>query len=127
MPAVTSTSIPPMRFIICSRGGTVLEYMQDGKRQEHIIREGELLLAPALTPHSPHRPADIWGLVVEIKRTPEQTESLRWFCERCDALLHDVTMHVADIERELKAAIDGFDGSVALRTCPACAYVQPYR
>jgi hypothetical protein len=34
-------------------------------------------------------------------------------------------MHVADIERELKAAIEGFDASLELRTCSRCGYVQP--
>lgn len=63
--------------------------------------------------------------MVEIKRRPDQTESLLWFCERCDALLHEVTMHVANIEQELKAAIEGFDASVQLRTCRQCGYVQP--
>ena len=93
------------------KGDMVLEFMQEGKRQEQIIREGELLLVPAFTPHSPHRPADTWGLVVEIKRTPEQTEALLWLCERCNAQLHAVTMHVADIEHELKTAIEAFDAS----------------
>ena len=110
------------------RGDMVLEYVgEDGRRRDQIIREGEMMLMPALTPHSPHRPADTWGLVVEVKRSPEQTESLVWYCERCDARIHEVTMHVADIEGELKAAIDGFDGSVELRTCRACGYVQPDR
>jgi len=36
-------------------------------------------------------------------------------------------MHVADIERELKAAIEHFDASLALRTCPGCGHVQPAR
>jgi hypothetical protein len=36
-------------------------------------------------------------------------------------------MHVADIEGELKAAIDGFDANLALRTCRACGHVQPER
>ena len=109
------------------RGDMVLEYIVDDRRREQVIREGEMMLVPALTPHSPHRPADTWGLVVEVRRSPEQTESLVWYCERCDAPIHEVTMHVADIEGELKAAIDGFDGSVALRTCRACGYVQPDR
>jgi 3-hydroxyanthranilate 3,4-dioxygenase len=109
------------------KGDMVLEYIRDGARVNQVIREGEMLLVPALTPHAPHRPADTWGLVVEIKRTPEQTESLRWYCDGCNALLHDVTMHVADIERELKAAIERFDGSVELRTCRACGHVQPDR
>jgi 3-hydroxyanthranilate 3,4-dioxygenase len=109
------------------RGDMVLEFMQEGRRHRRAIREGELMLVPAGTPHSPHRPADTWGLVVEIKRRPDQTESLRWFCERCDALLHEVTLHVADIERDLKAAIEHFDGSPALRACRACGHVQPER
>ena len=107
------------------RGDMVLEYIADGRRRDQIIREGQMMLLPALTPHSPHRPADTWGLVVEVKRTSEQTESLIWYCERCDAQLHEVTMHVADIERELKSAIEGFDGSVERRTCRACGHVQP--
>ena len=107
------------------KGDMTLEFMQDHKRQTQVIREGELLLVPALVPHSPHRPADTWGLVVEVKRTPGQAESLVWFCDRCDARLHEVTMHVADIEKELKVAIEGFDADAGLRTCRRCGYVQP--
>ena len=107
------------------KGDMVLEYMADGRRREQVIREGELLLVPALTPHSPHRPADTWGLVVEVKRQPHQTESLRWYCERCNAELHTVTMHVADIEKELRTAIEQFDASEVLRTCRGCGHVQP--
>jgi len=109
------------------RGDMVLEYIQDDRRRDQVIREGELLLVPALTPHSPHRPADTWGLVVEVKRRPDQTESLLWYCDRCDAQLHAVTMHVADIEKELRAAIEHFDASPELRTCRTCGHVQPER
>jgi len=107
------------------KGDMTLEYVEDGKRREEVIREGEMLLVPAFTPHSPHRPPDTWGLVVEITRTPDQAESLIWFCDRCDALLHEVTMHVADIEKELKIAIEQFDANAELRTCPKCGYIQP--
>jgi 3-hydroxyanthranilate 3,4-dioxygenase len=107
------------------KGDMVLEYLEDGVRRERRICEGELLLVPALTPHSPHRPPDTWGLVVEVKRRPDQTESLLWLCECCDAKLHEVTMHVADIEKELKAALEAFDASVRLRTCRRCGHVQP--
>ncbi len=51
------------------RGAMTLEYIDEGgRRQDAVIREGELLLVPAHTLHSPHRPADTWGLVIEIKR-----------------------------------------------------------
>jgi 3-hydroxyanthranilate 3,4-dioxygenase len=109
------------------KGAMTLESIENGGRISRVIREGEMLLVPALTPHSPHRPAETWGLVVEIKRAPKERESLVWYCDRCDARLHEVTMHVADIERELKSAIDAFDASVDLRTCRRCGYVQPER
>jgi hypothetical protein len=36
-------------------------------------------------------------------------------------------MHVADIERELKAAIEHFDADLVLRTCHGCGHVHPDR
>jgi 3-hydroxyanthranilate 3,4-dioxygenase len=118
---------PSDEIFFMLKGAMTLETLEDGKRCSRTIREGELCLVPALTPHSPHRPADTWGLVIEVKRVPSQTESLLWLCDRCDAPVHEVTMHVADIEKELKGAIEGFDASEALRTCTACGFVQPER
>jgi 3-hydroxyanthranilate 3,4-dioxygenase len=106
-------------------GDMDLEYLEDGQRHHRIIHEGEMFLLPALTPHSPHRPADTWGLVIEIKRGAADRESLIWLCERCDAELHRLTMSAMDIERDLRAAIEAFDGSAALRTCRQCGHVQP--
>ena len=61
------------------RGDIVVEYLeQDGSRQNAVVREGDLFLVPALVGHSPHRPADSWGLVIEIKRASDQQESLIW-------------------------------------------------
>jgi 3-hydroxyanthranilate 3,4-dioxygenase len=118
---------PSDEIFFMLKGAMTLETLEDGRRRSRTIREGEMCLVPALTPHSPHRPADTWGLVIEIKRVPEQLESLVWLCDKCDARLHEVTMHVADIEKELKAAIEGFDASEALRTCARCGHVQPER
>ncbi|HEY3115779.1 MAG TPA: 3-hydroxyanthranilate 3,4-dioxygenase [Chloroflexota bacterium] len=110
------------------RGDMVLEYIDAaGQHQNGVIREGEIFLVPASVPHAPHRPSDTWGLVIERKRRPDEVESLLWFCERCHAQLHEVTMHVANIETELRAAIQAFDASVELRTCAACGHVQPER
>jgi 3-hydroxyanthranilate 3,4-dioxygenase len=109
------------------KGAMILETLENDKRVSHVIREGEMCLLPALTPHSPHRPADTWGLVIEVKRAPTQTESLVWYCDTCNAQLHAVTMHVADIETELKRVIEEFDASVAWRTCQRCGHVQPER
>jgi 3-hydroxyanthranilate 3,4-dioxygenase len=118
---------PSDEIFFMLKGAMTLETLEDGRRRTRTIREGEMCLVPALTPHSPHRPADTWGLVIEIKRAPAQTESLLWLCERCDAELHAITLHVADIEKQLKSAIEHFDASDALRTCRQCGHVQPER
>ncbi len=107
------------------RGAMSLEYIESGRRRHAIIREGEMLLVPAHTPHSPHRPPETWGLVIEIKRGAADQESLLWFCEHCDADLHRVTMSAMDVERDLRAAIEAFDASPQLRTCRQCGHVQP--
>jgi 3-hydroxyanthranilate 3,4-dioxygenase len=118
---------PSDEIFFMLKGAMTLETLENGKRASRVIREGEMCLVPALTPHSPHRPADTWGLVIEVKRVPTQTESLVWFCDQCDARLHEVTMHVADIEKELKSAIERFDASLELRTCKRCGHVQSER
>jgi 3-hydroxyanthranilate 3,4-dioxygenase len=91
----------------------------------HDVCEGQLFLVPAFTPHSPRRPAGTWGLVVELKRTADETEELLWFCEGCGSELHKVSMKVADIEVQLAQAIRGFDSSVELRTCRRCGRAMP--
>lgn len=95
----------------------------DGAYRRHRVREGEIMLVPVGTPHSPLRPADSWGLVIERQRTPEESDQLRWYCDCCGHVLHEVTFHLADIETQLKAALDEFNADVALRTCDACGCV----
>jgi 3-hydroxyanthranilate 3,4-dioxygenase len=108
------------------KGDIVVEYLDaDGSRQNALVGEGEIFLLPSMVPHSPHRPADTWGLVVEIKRRPDQIESLLWLCDRCNTRVHEVAMHVANIETDLKAAIQAFDADEKLRACSACGFVQP--
>src|SRR5438477_12066513 len=56
------------------RGDIVVEYLDHaGQRQQTVVGEGELFLLPAMVPHAPHRPADTWGLAIEIKRRPART------------------------------------------------------
>lgn len=108
------------------KGAMTLEYIDpQGHRQNVLIPEGGIMLVPAHTPHAPHRPADTWGLVVEIKRGAKDVESLIWYCDNCNAELHRVTVAALDIEAGLRAAILGFDHDEELRTCKQCGHVQP--
>ena len=107
-------------------GDMVLEYFdRTGKRHAEAIREGEILLLPANTPHSPQRAANTVGLVVEPVRGPDEPEGYAWYCERCDAKLYEMTRGESDVLLDLQKVSVKFNASEALRTCKPCGYVQP--
>src|SRR5207244_1026330 len=104
-------------------GDIVLRVMEDGKPRDVPIRQGEIFLLPARVPHSPQRPADTVGLVVEQPRASPEEQHLRWYCRGCGAVLHDVAFRPADLGQQIKAALEHFEASQELRTCKACGEV----
>lgn len=117
---------PSDEFFYQLEGDMALEYIDgQGKRQRQTIREGEVLLLPANTPHSPQRPANTVGLVVERVRGPKEPEGFAWYCERCDAKLDELSRRQGDLLLDLRKVSQEFNASESLRTCKACAYVQP--
>ena len=48
----------------------------DGKRRDTGVREGEVMLCRAGTPHCPIRSAGTWGLFIERKRRPDELDRL---------------------------------------------------
>ena len=117
---------PSDEFFYQLEGDMVLEYIDAGGRRERTaIRHGEVLMLPANTPHSPQRGPDTVGLVVERVRGPEEPEGFAWYCERCDAKLHEVSRTVGDIVLDLPKVLAEFNASEDLRTCGSCGYVQP--
>src|SRR3546814_17046878 len=65
------------------------------------------------------------SLVIGRKRRPDELDALSWFCERCNGKLHEVMFSCENIETQLKAAIQTFNASEALRTCKACDAILP--
>jgi 3-hydroxyanthranilate 3,4-dioxygenase len=107
-------------------GDIVVRVMEEGTLRDIPVREGELFLLPALVPHSPQRGAKTVGMVVERRRGLAEKESLRWYCEKCGSVLHDVTTVITDLGTQLKPIIENFFASEALRTCRKCgAVMQP--
>ena len=104
----------------------VLEYISGGgKRQREIIRQGDVFLLAANTPHSPQRPANSVGLVVERVRGSDEPEAYAWYCERCDEKLYELSRGESDLLEDLRNVNLQFNASASLRTCKACGYVQP--
>ena len=104
-------------------GDIVLKVIEDGRPREVPIRQGEIFLLPAGVPHSPQRPPDTVGLVVEQARPDKADDQLRWYCPQCGALLHDASFHLVDLGVQLKPLLETFYASKELRTCKACGHV----
>jgi 3-hydroxyanthranilate 3,4-dioxygenase len=106
-------------------GNIVLKVIDEGKPRDVPIKQGEIFLLPARVPHSPQRPANTVGLVVEQPKAFKDSHHLRWYCRSCGAVLHDTEFQPADIGKQIKAIIEQFNGSEQLRTCKACRAVFP--
>jgi 3-hydroxyanthranilate 3,4-dioxygenase len=104
-------------------GDIVLRIMDDGKPRDVPIRQGELFLLPAGVPHSPQRPEGTVGLVVEVPKFARGTHHLRWYCRQCGNVLHDAGFEPVDLGKQIKAMIEEFKSSPALRTCKKCGAV----
>lgn len=97
---------------------------EDGKRKDISIKEGEMFLLPARIPHSPQRPANTVGLVIERPRKENEVDKLMWFCENCGNKLHEDTFEMTDIVNQLPPVMNRFMNSEDLRTCKACGTVM---
>ncbi len=102
----------------------------DGSRpHDVIVREGELFLLPRWVPHRPQRPAGTLGLIVEFPRGVDaqgraQQDGLRWYCPKCDALVHEARWVLRKIDEDLKVIMEDFwGGPVERRTCRQCGTV----
>ena len=83
-----------------------------------------MFLLPPHIPHSPQRPANTIGLVIERYRKPGEKDKLMWFCENCNNKLHEASFALEDITTQIKAAIEEFMASEELRTCDNCGTVM---
>lgn len=105
-------------------GDIVLRIIEDGKPVEIPIRQGEVFLLPPRVPHSPQRPSNTIGLVIERYRSKEEKDGCLWFCEQCHNKLHEIYFDLGNIETQLPIVMKEFYDSLDLRTCQACGAVM---
>ena len=117
---------PSDEFFYQIKGSCFVECInEDGEREVVTVREGDMFMLPANVPHSPHRVADTFGIVLERKRGEGELEDFVWFCDECDHQMHKTTVQLTNIETQVKGAIEQFNGSLELRTCKNCGHVMP--
>jgi 3-hydroxyanthranilate 3,4-dioxygenase len=115
---------PGEEFFYQLEGEITLVTVQRGKRVDVKIGEGEIFLLPSNMPHSPRRPADTVGLVIERTRNPGELDGFQWYCENCGHKLYEEFIQVTDIETQLPPVFDRFFGTRANRTCRNCGTVM---
>ena len=104
-------------FFFQLEGDITLRIMEEGKAVDIPIREGEIFLLPPKVPHSPQRPANTVGLVMELKRNNNEQDGFMWFCENCGEKLYDEYFELTNIVEQLAPIMDKFYASEELRTC----------
>lgn len=112
-------------FFYQVEGDITLRIIENGSIREIPIREGEMFLLPPNIPHSPQRPANTVGLVIERRRAEAERDHLRWFCEQCGEELYDANFQLVDLGKQLKPIIEQFYSDEKLRTCKKCGHVMP--
>lgn len=110
-------------FFYQLEGDIVVKIVDDGKVVDMNIKEGDIFLLPARTPHSPRRPANSVGLVMEINRPAGINDGFQWYCENCGNFLYEAKVPVKDIVKDLPVVMDKFYSNLELRTCKKCGSV----
>ncbi len=106
-------------FFYQLEGDIVLRIVEDGKIRDIEIKEGEIFLLPAKVPHSPQRPANTVGLVMELNRNHGEKDGFMWFCENCNEKLYEEYLTLEDIVKQLPPIMNRFYESEHVE-CKSC-------
>lgn len=106
-------------------GDIMVKIQENGQAKEIHIKEGEMFLLPAMTPHSPCRGENTVGLVIEkVRKGTNLIDGLMWFCDKCNHPLHEYKFPLENIERDFLPRFKEFYNSEDLRTCKSCGHIM---
>jgi 3-hydroxyanthranilate 3,4-dioxygenase len=111
-------------FFYQVEGDITVKIIDDGKPCDIHIKEGEMFYLPPHVPHSPQRPANTIGLVIERKRDIGEKDGFQWYCEKCGSKLYEEFVQVENIVTQLPPIFDRFCGDLEHRTCKNCGTVM---
>ncbi|HEY3251846.1 MAG TPA: 3-hydroxyanthranilate 3,4-dioxygenase [Ignavibacteria bacterium] len=111
-------------FFYQVEGDIVVKIIEDGKPKDIHIKEGDMFYLPPRVPHSPQRPANTIGLVIERKRDENEVDGFQWYCEKCGNKLHEKFFKLENIVTQLPPILQEFYDSEELRTCKVCGTVM---
>ena len=86
-------------------GNIILKIIDDGQFREIKINEGDLFLLPPNVPHSPQRPANTIGVVIERYRGGAK-DGFAWFDESTGEKIYEEFAEVNDIVAQLPPILE---------------------
>ncbi len=118
---------PVEEFFYQLKGHCILNsFNEKGEPCEIPIQEGEVLMLPAGTLHSPQRPdPDSVGLVVEPARPEGELDRLQWHCLHGHTMVHSVEAKILSIVKDLPVIYENFHKDIDARTCENCGELHP--
>lgn len=111
-------------FFYQLEGDITVRIRENGKPVDIPVKEGDIFLLPPKVPHSPQRPANTVGMVIERKRRKGEKDGLQWYCSNCNKKLYDEYFELHDIVTQLKTLIGKFNASEELKTCKSCGTIM---
>ncbi len=112
-------------FFYQVKGDIVVQTREEGKIVNHELREGDTFFIPPNLPHSPQRPPDTIGIVVERVRPPDEMEHLVFYCDKCGELVCDIEFACKDIVEHFRETMEAFWKDDKRRTCKKCGTKVP--
>jgi 3-hydroxyanthranilate 3,4-dioxygenase len=103
-------------------GDIVVRILEDGKIRDVVVREGETFFIPGGVPHSPTRPPNTIGVVVELRRPDGETEHQQFYCDQCHELVYDKEFDCKDIVEHFAQSMEDFWADPELHTCRNCGH-----
>ncbi len=107
-------------FFYQLEGNMNLRIMREGRPHDIAIKAGDIYLLPRKVPHSPQRPANSVGLVVERKRLPGELDGFIWFCPQCFTKVYDEFFPLTNIVTQLPPLFERFYSDPQKSTCSRC-------
>jgi 3-hydroxyanthranilate 3,4-dioxygenase len=111
-------------FFYQVEGDITVKIIDDGKPKDIHIKQGEMFYLPPHVPHSPQRPENTIGLVIERKRDTGELDGFQWYCENCGNKLHEEFLQLEDIVTQLPPIFEKFWINKDFRTCKKCGTVM---
>lgn len=116
---------PAEEFFYQLKGDAVLRIQEDGRKRDVPLREGDVLLLPPHVRHSPQRPADSIGLVIERVRRKGEIDAFEWYCEKCNTRVHRREVQLESLVDDLPPVFEEYYADPKLRVCPSCGHHNP--